>query len=736
MDLMFNSSWAERRLIFEEALPVADIAEDESNQDSVEDRINQELLEEDADGSIGELINDLNDLLDSIDAKPEDRVKYQKEILNWILNAKEDFMIDENEREDFLYLIQGLQNEIYDSLADGSFASLAFQIKEAGGVTDELKPKIRERCIAETGEIDFGGQGTFLERHVGLTDLYDEPYLKININEAHKNAKGRRIPDNVATDGNYYLLVREDNKYVYDTPDSKKQKAYVFDGDEVSTETISTTERAREENEIPLDAEAEEIMNEYAHPSLDRGTYTLFTNEIQINEHTYRIRPTDLYYANQGTYSHSFPSDLTARLEETDISESYHMSNNLELTLQRDPDLKELANWLEGQFKQNQPMLKQMGIKNNFDNLTPPEAIKFVQYLMSKIFGHRISADYRKKPADQMDILTLSQNNEKIVCRNSMEIQPGYLMALQKNQARSGGGELGGMYVKSTSPDITLGPGYTPDLPTEHGWNQVYLANADGSISVMHLDPNWGVEENINFDYTKDRIPLTTMEILRNEPQKLIDMTQESVDALIRQFKSGDIKITDQVINLLSKRLRSFYFINEGDSLDYEGLYDSVLKLRDILISKGETQLARKLNTFCYIKRTLNVATSEMTTIPTGSEFESYGQGIPTLADVYYEVTYGSYDKSQQKWVFDPYQRDANQEYYMKNYGLNSEILVSYLTNIKENFSKIDTDFLTSNESSIYYLSMEIIDKVLTDHQKRTQPEAPEGITVAQNMET
>ncbi|MBN2087403.1 hypothetical protein JW758_03580 [Candidatus Peregrinibacteria bacterium] len=465
-----------------------------------------------------------------------------------------------------------------------------------------FKNQIKSYCWDKnSGEVNFRGFQE-LENKVGLGDMFTSHTLKIKINESKRSATKRRIPKNAIKDGDYYVLKKAGDNYVYQTPDNLAVRAVVHQGDSI-----------KEGFKISMaNNEAFDVSREHAEAEqLDPATVALSRTDVSVGGKNFSLAATDFQTMSR-TETVDFPEELAKEMDKDNISNTAKgQTINMISTLKEDPSLNKLNAYLKKQFKKHEKILREMGIESDFSNLKPNEAVMFVQYLMKVKFGNRIVA--KLKPmnmndpndinADAMSIMELSKNNEPIVCRNSAQIFEGYMKALK----------IKGVHIKTTAAETFEGKAATPGLQKEHAWVQMSVAGKNGEIGVMHLDPNWGSQDSqkgangkrVNF--TPERINLTILELNKN-PEQLVKTMVKSINEMTKLIKEGGAKPTVKSMYSLQLKIESIYGLD--GAVDTTELRRAVVNLAIALdfSNKNTEGYRNKLARFVRIDNSIQLA--------------------------------------------------------------------------------------------------------------------------------
>lgn len=338
-------------------------------------------------------------------------------------------------------------------------------------------------------------------------------------------------------------------------------------------------------------AEARELRSELQNRHLDPATRAFYTRNLSIRGTRYTMGPLD-WQDVQGSNS-LFPPALRAHLEQKDIARmpaSINPARNLDITLREDPGLEKLGKWLAEQYTQRRGELAALGVRSpSVQQLTPPDCLKFVTYLMSVVFKNRISGDIAPQASDRMSVLALSVGKQPVVCRNTSQIFKAYIMALQNLQAKiqPGSSPLASMYVRCVSAETSQS---APGIPRGHAWNEVFIKQPDGSIGVLVMDPNWGsqLKGDLRFNYTQERVSFTMMELEPNI-QSLVDSTVKGVEDYIKHLDSGEARLTTKAVKSIQDRLDALMFDKRVTAAQAQALVSAGTNLRMAVSRRAAT---------------------------------------------------------------------------------------------------------------------------------------------------
>jgi len=451
----------------------------------------------------------------------------------------------------------------------------------------DTQQMLRTQCYNfKTGKINFRGS-RLLESKVALTHLFTGNYIKIKINEGRRSAERRGIPKNAMKNGNYYLLKKVGDNYVYETPDNSNIRAVVQRGDVVN-EGVSTKNEHNVLNKIAGEYEG----------TLDASFRSIASYERYIDGNLFMISPVSS--GEMSKFDEGVPFSQEEEHKFGSISykpSAINPAENLLLT-----DLGKLGQYLVKQFNKHHVMLQRLGIQNDFNNLNVGEAQKFTQYLMRIAFKGRASNNSESRVADKMSITNLLQNDIPVVCRNSAQIFEGCMKAIKQMST----GKLNNMVVTTTSAAYYEGQAGSVGQPNDHAWNTVYMKTAKDTIVTTVVD-EFQVAAGKKADRTEERVMLGEM-MTAESSQVLIDDYASKIDELSQNISDkGCSLITKSAWKTLYNRYTSFMALEKVDTHYLEQTMD---RLESVLKEGGRSVLAEVLNSARSVKYCIEIAKS------------------------------------------------------------------------------------------------------------------------------
>ena len=601
---------------------------------------------------------DFYDVMDIRALSSKQARRYERKVFNLL----SDHFLDEIDVQEINQMVDQIKDRI------NKWREIVNKLDQQGSTDDyDTKQLVREHCYNwKTGKIDFRGSRE-LESKVSLPNIFDGKYLKIKINESRRSAKARGIPENALKDGDYYLLKKVGENYVYETPDDLNIRAVVQQGDVVSEATpMKSAERA-----------VADINDEYK-GEMDETFQSLSSYERVIGKQLFTIKPAGL------SEIADIESGVPFTLEESGNfgSISYRPTeiNPAENLIRT--NLRELATYLTEVFSKNIVSLRRLGIKNGVNNLSPAEAQKFVQFLMRSKLKNRASANPNERAADKMSITEIFNSKVPIVCRNSAQIFEGCIQALKLVNS----GKLDCMHVTTVSAAYYEGEAGSVGQPNDHAWNVVYVKGSENEIGTAVVD-EFQVAAGNKADRTFERSLFTEMNDTKN-PQDLVDNFAIRISDFIAKVDSeGGSAVTRDVWKTLYSKYTSLINLEGVDTNFLEQQMDT---LRTVLEDNSNAERARALAKAQGVRYCMKMGQSEQPLFLNEgtwrNEISKIKNGTRDLLGLYRIAT----------------ETVEGAESILANWNLTKEKIVSTVKNLWNKIASVAPDLFGDNEDYKY----------------------------------